>query len=236
MLRNFSCLFMPRITITVPNQSAQPYRFSLERQIVHFGRGDDNDVHIDSGSVSSEHCVMERTIGGYVLKDLSSTNGIKLNGKRVDEISLRNGQSIEIGDVDFGFVLNDEEINALRLEDPTSSLPPLSADSNTNSPEPEKNKEPSAAKIKGESENEIELLSDPKSQTQPRQKPLNQAGPQHISALSAAAAPAKSNFNTWVSIIAVIAFVVGIAMHYQRSTGESFLSAVIQKLSGESAE
>lgn len=236
MLRSFSCLFMPRITITVPNQSAQPYRFSLERQIVHFGRGDDNDVHIDSGSVSSEHCVMERTIGGYVLKDLSSTNGIKLNGKRVDEISLRNGQSIEIGDVDFGFDLNDEEINALRLEDPTSSLPPLSADSNVNSPEPEKNKEPSAAKIKGESENEIELLSDPKSQTQPRQKPLNQARPQHVAATNAAAAPAKSNFNTWVSIIAVIAFVVGIAMHYQRSTGESFLSAVIQKLSGESAE
>lgn len=235
-MRSFSCLFMPRVTITVPNQSAQPYRFSLERQIVHFGRGDDNDVHIDSGSVSSEHCVMERTIGGYVLKDLSSTNGIKLNGKRVDEISLRNGQSIEIGDVDFGFDLNDEEINALRLEDPTSSLPPLSADSNANSPEPEKSKEPSAAKIKGESENEIELLSDPKSQTQPRQKPLNQAGPQHVAATNAAVAPAKSNFNTWVSIIAVIAFVVGIAMHYQRSTGESFLNAVIQKLSGESAE
>ena len=71
---------MPRLTITVPDQVAQPYRFSLERQIVHFGRGDDNDVHIDSGSVSSEHCVMERIIGGYVLKDLGSTNGIKLNG------------------------------------------------------------------------------------------------------------------------------------------------------------
>lgn len=107
---------MPRITITVPEKNAQPYRFPLASQVVKLGRSAENDVVIDSGSVSSFHAEMRRTHGGYELHDLGSTNGIKLGEDSYSLIPLRNGMSAKIGDVAFDFLLSDEEISALSQE------------------------------------------------------------------------------------------------------------------------
>ncbi len=109
---------MPRVTITVPDQSAQPYRFQLDRQVVSIGRGSDNDIVIDSGSVSGKHAEMHRIEGGYELRDLGSTNGIKLGGERYETIPLRHGATLKVGDVAFDFVLTDEEKEALAREKP----------------------------------------------------------------------------------------------------------------------
>jgi pSer/pThr/pTyr-binding forkhead associated (FHA) protein len=107
---------MPRITITVPEKNAQPYRFQLDRQTVTIGRGSDNDIVIESGSVSVHHAEMRKIEGGYELHDVSSTNGIKLDGIRHQMIPLRSGATAKIGDVPFDFVLNDEESEALARE------------------------------------------------------------------------------------------------------------------------
>ena len=69
---------MPRVTITVPEKTAQPYRFHLDSEVVTLGRGSDNDIAIDSGSVSVKHAEMRRTVGCFELRDAGSTNGIKL--------------------------------------------------------------------------------------------------------------------------------------------------------------
>ena len=73
---------MPRITITVPDKLPQPYRFPLDRQVVMIGRGSENDIVIECGSVSLRHAEMVRVEGGYELRDLDSTNGIKLDDRR----------------------------------------------------------------------------------------------------------------------------------------------------------
>lgn len=109
---------MPRVTITVPEKTPQPYRFQLDRQSVSLGRGSENDIAIDSGSISVKHAQMRRIEGGYELRDLGSTNGIKLNGERRDVIPLRSGMSLNIGDVTFDFQLTDEELEALHKEKP----------------------------------------------------------------------------------------------------------------------
>ncbi len=109
---------MPRVTITVPEKTPQPYRFQLDRQSVSLGRGSENDIAIDSGSISVKHAQMRRVEGGYELRDLSSTNGIKLNGERREVIPLRSGMSLNIGDVTFDFQLTDEELEALHKEKP----------------------------------------------------------------------------------------------------------------------
>lgn len=114
---------MPRVTITVPDKNAQPYRFQLDREVVTLGRGSENDIAIDSGSVSVHHAEMRRIEGGYELVDVGSTNGLKLDGERCEVISLRSGMTAKIGDVSFDFVLSDEERDALNRERPGAPSP-----------------------------------------------------------------------------------------------------------------
>ena len=114
---------MPRVTITVPEKNSQPYRFQLDRQVVSLGRGSENDIAIDSGSVSVKHAEMRRIKGGYELHDVGSTNGIKLDGDRREIIPLRSGASVKIGDVAFDFTLSEEEIDALAQEKPAGDSP-----------------------------------------------------------------------------------------------------------------
>jgi len=109
---------MPRVTITVPEKKAQPYRFALDRKSVSLGRGSENDIVIDCGSVSVRHAVMERVEGGYELRDLGSTNGTKLDGKARDKIELGDGLAVKLGDVAFDFTLTPDEQLTLAGERP----------------------------------------------------------------------------------------------------------------------
>lgn len=118
---------MPRVIITVPEKSAQPYRFKLDRPLISVGRGSDNDIVIDSGSVSGAHAEMRRVEGGYELGDLGSTNGIKYNGNRQRTITLRSGMTVMLGDVEFDFSLTEEELAVIGQERP--QLPPISKQS-----------------------------------------------------------------------------------------------------------
>lgn len=116
---------MPRVLITVADRNPQPYRFQLDRQKVNLGRGSDNDIVIEDGSASVKHAVMERIDGGYQLRDLGSTNGIKLDGERKEIIPLRHGLTVKIGDVSFDFTLTEEEREALAREKPQQESPIL---------------------------------------------------------------------------------------------------------------
>lgn len=116
---------MPRVIITVPGKSPQPYRFQLDRHAVSLGRGSNNDIVIDCGSVSVSHAVMRRVEGGFELADLQSTNGVKLDGERRELVTLQNGISLEMGDVTFEFQLSDEELEAMAHENAAPKLPPL---------------------------------------------------------------------------------------------------------------
>lgn len=126
---------MPRVTITVPEKTAQPYRFQLDREVVSIGRGSENDIAVDSGSVSVNHAEMHRIQGGYELRDVGSTNGIKADGVRHEVIPLFSGMTVQIGDVDFNFLLSEDEASALSYEKPAlqttgsrdPELPPITA-------------------------------------------------------------------------------------------------------------
>lgn len=107
---------MPRVTITVPDHTPQPYRFQLDRRVVSLGRGSDNDIAIDCGSVSVRHAEMVRIDGGYEIRDLGSTNGTKLDGERRMAIPLKSGATVHLGDVAFDFQLSEEELTALAEE------------------------------------------------------------------------------------------------------------------------
>ena len=107
---------MPRINITEPGKESQAYRFDIKRMKVSVGRSSNNDITINHRSVSKKHAIIERLKGGLVITDHESTNGMKLDGEKMDQITLTNGMEVEIGDVSAVFTLTDEECDQLTEE------------------------------------------------------------------------------------------------------------------------
>lgn len=70
----------------------------LETGTTTLGRGPDQDIFLDDVTVSRRHA--EVTIGAgesAEIKDAGSTNGIYINGERLDESDLSAGDEIIIG-------------------------------------------------------------------------------------------------------------------------------------------
>ena len=107
---------MPRICLTIPNATPQPYRFPLDTEVVTIGRSAANDVVVDHGSVSSHHCEMKRVKGGFILADSNSTNGLSLDEAEMEVIDLKDGLDAEVGDVLFNYQLTEEEQEELSKE------------------------------------------------------------------------------------------------------------------------
>src|SRR5262249_28148400 len=69
----------------------------LDKPILLFGRHPECDIQIDSRKISRRHCCIAQ-VGEYlVVRDLGSTNGIRINGVRVMEGRLRAGDELTIG-------------------------------------------------------------------------------------------------------------------------------------------
>jgi len=73
--------------------------FRLPPQKISIGRRADNDVVIEDKQASRYHCTLEPTDGGYVLSDLGSRNGTRVNGVRVERAVVTPGDEIAIGQV-----------------------------------------------------------------------------------------------------------------------------------------
>lgn len=69
----------------------------IDKPILLFGRHADCDVQLDSKKVSRRHCVLAQVSDYLVVRDLGSTNGIRVNGKRVTEGRLHPGDELTVG-------------------------------------------------------------------------------------------------------------------------------------------
>ncbi len=107
---------MPRVSITIPGENSQPYRFGLDKETITLGRGSENDIVIDCPSVSSKHCIIERISGGYILRDNQSTNGLRLGDEYMHIVDLTNESKIRVGDVRFEYELSTDELDELDEE------------------------------------------------------------------------------------------------------------------------
>ena len=64
-----------------------------------FGRAPDNDVVLDDDTVSSHHATLESSTQGLSLTDLGSTNGTFVNGTRVQQAVIEQGDTVRLGGV-----------------------------------------------------------------------------------------------------------------------------------------
>ena len=79
--------------------------FELSAAETLIGRNPTTDVTLLDEGISREHAVilLDEESGIYTVEDLQSTNGTKVNGKRVRSAALSSGDVIELGRTRFQF-------------------------------------------------------------------------------------------------------------------------------------
>lgn len=73
-------------------------RIAIGDDPVTIGRLPDCEIVLDDRNVSRRHAEVRRQGNGFVVVDLDSTNGTKVNGSRAAEQRLRPGDRIELGE------------------------------------------------------------------------------------------------------------------------------------------
>ncbi len=72
-------------------------RIALGAGTLSFGRSPENEVVLDDRRVSRRHAEIRLRLGRHALYDLASTNGTFVNGKRVSEVVLSEGDRVTLG-------------------------------------------------------------------------------------------------------------------------------------------
>ncbi|AWM37487.1 Glycogen accumulation regulator GarA [Gemmata obscuriglobus] len=73
----------------------------MDKPILLFGRHEECDVQLNSKKVSRRHCVLAQVNDYLVIRDLGSTNGVRINGERVAEGKLKPGDELQIGNFKY---------------------------------------------------------------------------------------------------------------------------------------
>ena len=94
----------------------------LDRAMVVVGRHPACDARLDSLRVSRHHCCMMQESGEVVVRDLGSTNGIRINGQRVEMGRLKPGDELSIAHIRYR--LDNGQGHDQTLADPAGLLPP----------------------------------------------------------------------------------------------------------------
>ncbi len=91
-------------SIFIVNPDGTETEHSLPAKTVRIGRAAENDIVVEDPSISAFHCEIRVGDGFFQFKDMGSTNGIRVNGERLPEAMLGDGDLIRFGKVRARFV------------------------------------------------------------------------------------------------------------------------------------
>lgn len=94
-----------RLEILNGGFAGMTYELTGDEMVI--GRNPTTDITLLDEGISREHAVIlyDADAHAYVIEDLQSTNGTKINGKRIRSAPLNPGDEIQIGQTLFRFVL-----------------------------------------------------------------------------------------------------------------------------------
>jgi pSer/pThr/pTyr-binding forkhead associated (FHA) protein len=104
----------------VPLDGGPPVEIAKDLTVV--GRKEDCDLRLEHKSVSKMHCVIVKTDGMLLLRDLGSTNGTRVNGQRVRRAVLLPNDQLSIANYKFRVYLGPDDAPALAPEEHTQQL------------------------------------------------------------------------------------------------------------------
>lgn len=73
----------------------------LVKDLTLIGRDEDCDVRFEQKSISKHHCVIAKTDGLLLVRDLGSTNGTRVNGQRVRRAALLPNDMLSVANVKY---------------------------------------------------------------------------------------------------------------------------------------
>lgn len=118
---------MAKIVLTMNGMVFQALTLSKERTTI--GRGPQNDLVIDSPSVSGEHAMISMVGNDAILEDLNSTNGTQVNGQPIKKHFLHGNDFIELAEYRIEYLADSnltsqfDRKNAVGGRDPASTIP-----------------------------------------------------------------------------------------------------------------
>lgn len=99
----------------------------VDKPILLLGRHPECDIQIDSRKISRRHCCIAQVNEYLVVRDLDSTNGIRINGVRVHEGKLGPGDELMIANFRYRITWQDPSPRptaSAQTEKPRSLSPP----------------------------------------------------------------------------------------------------------------
>ncbi|GAA2120965.1 FHA domain-containing protein [Nocardioides bigeumensis] len=72
-------------------------RFLLDLDVVQAGRHPDSEIFLDDVTVSRRHAEFRRNGTQFSVSDAGSLNGTYVNRDRIDSVTLRDGDEVQIG-------------------------------------------------------------------------------------------------------------------------------------------
>ena len=80
----------------------------LAKDLTLLGRDEDCDIRLEQKSISKLHCVIAKTDGLLLIRDLGSTNGTRVNGQRVRRAALLPNDTLSVANVKYRVVFGPE--------------------------------------------------------------------------------------------------------------------------------
>ncbi len=92
--------------LEILNGGFEGMSYDLVKEEMVIGRNPTTDITLLDEGISREHAMIayDEDLPGYLIEDLQSTNGTRVNGKRVRSAELAEGDEIQIGQTLFRFV------------------------------------------------------------------------------------------------------------------------------------
>lgn len=83
----------------VPMTSGTFPTIPLQRPILLIGRHPECDVRLDLAKISRRHCCVALAYDRVMIRDLGSRNGLRVNGRLIEEAQLHPGDEVAIGPI-----------------------------------------------------------------------------------------------------------------------------------------
>lgn len=91
--------------LTIKNGGFEGMTYELTAEETLIGRNPTTDITLLDDGISREHAIIiyDEETDEYSVEDLQSTNGTKVNGKRVRSAAIADGDDVQIGHTLFAF-------------------------------------------------------------------------------------------------------------------------------------